>query len=453
LRSAHGSGLIDVSNHAPYQPDTPNPRPEASPTLAEAARLIREAVRDKSYQLTPIGADAAGYLRAKRKRLTDSSYRDYECCLDKLARHFLDLHIEDFEPPTGTERIEEFLDALWGSGASRTYNKNLSIIKDFFRFQIMRGRLHGDPTLLIERARSRQVYRTTFSTDQRRAIISEQPDLRDRLCLRLLLDYGLRKGALQAVQFKHFDHQRKRLTIFTKGQKVRELPLPHRAFWHDLEHHILDISAQPSHYLLCTQRTIPRVGVRRYPEKPMSGHAAHDWWYRCLATAGIVAPGTTSGEKMHKSRHTAGQRVLDATGNLKAVQKLLGHASIQRPATSTPTGTSTSSLPRWPTCSPQTRTTKRPIRNRSPRHRRKNRRFAAETRNQWRRWCVVPPHRRHMCQDIGDTNVRGSSCGQGAVSGRSACVGGTFGLRAGGLPRGPSQLDLQAPGALQGGRP
>jgi hypothetical protein len=37
----------------------------------------------------------------------------------------------------------------------------------------MRGRLHGDPTLLIERARSRQVYRTTFSTDQRRAIISE----------------------------------------------------------------------------------------------------------------------------------------------------------------------------------------------------------------------------------------------------------------------------------------
>ena len=32
---------------------------------------------------------------------------------------------------------------------------------------------------------------------------------------------------------------------------------------------------------------------------------------------------------MHKARHTAGQRVLDKTGNLKAVQKLLGHASIQ----------------------------------------------------------------------------------------------------------------------------
>jgi hypothetical protein len=45
------------------------PTPGMSPTLAEAARLIRETVRDKSYQLTPIGADAAGSLRAKRKRL------------------------------------------------------------------------------------------------------------------------------------------------------------------------------------------------------------------------------------------------------------------------------------------------------------------------------------------------------------------------------------------------
>ena len=61
----------------------------------------------------------------------------------------------------------------------------------------------------------------------------------------------------------------------------------------------------------------------------MGEHGLHDWWYACLERAGIVAVGTTSGERMHKARHTAGQRVLDATGNLKAVQKLLGHASIQ----------------------------------------------------------------------------------------------------------------------------
>ena len=61
----------------------------------------------------------------------------------------------------------------------------------------------------------------------------------------------------------------------------------------------------------------------------MSDNGAHLWWYRCLRNAGLVAEGTNSGERMHKARHTAGQRVLDTTGNLKAVQKLLGHSSIQ----------------------------------------------------------------------------------------------------------------------------
>jgi site-specific recombinase XerC len=47
----------------------------------------------------------------------------------------------------------------------------------------------------------------------------------------------------------------------------------------------------------------------------------------------VVPEGTTSGERINKARHTAGQRVLDATGgNLKAVQKLLMHESIQTTA-------------------------------------------------------------------------------------------------------------------------
>lgn len=87
--------------------------------------------------------------------------------------------------------------------------------------------------------------RTTFSDDQRRATIAGAEGLRDRIALRLLLDYGLRKGALQNIQFKHFDHQRRRLTMFTKGQNVRQLPIPQPPFWLDVERHILDVEARP----------------------------------------------------------------------------------------------------------------------------------------------------------------------------------------------------------------
>ncbi len=302
-------------------------------TVAQAAQILREAMRDKSYQLLPLGQEAAMYLRAKRKRLTDSSFRDYESCLDKLARYFPVSELADFEPPDGTMRLEEFLHAHWGGSEPRTYNKNLSIVKDFLKFQRLRGRMDRDPTEAIERAKARQVYRTTFTADQRRAIVASQDELRDRIALRLLFDYGLRKGALTAVQFKHFDHVRKRLTIFTKGQKVRSLPLPHPAFWHDLERHILDVAAKPDHYLMARQAG-NKVSIKRDPTLAMGVHGAHRWWYRCLERAGVVDVGTTRGERMHKARHTAGQRVLDATGNLKAVQKLLGHTSIQTTADS-----------------------------------------------------------------------------------------------------------------------
>lgn len=309
-------------------------------TLAAAARIVREATKNKSYRAYPLGQEAGHYLRFKRKRLTATSYRDYESCLDKLARDFADLELEAFEPPVGRERVEEFLDDRWGASAPRTYNKNFSILRDFFKFQVLRGRLHGDPTLGIERAKKRAVYRTTFTDDQREAIVASQADLRDRVALRLLLDYGLRKGALQHVQFQHFDHQRRRLTIFTKGEKIRTLPIPSRAFWLDLERVILDVGAQPQHFLMARQKAIPRgkpdpvTGKRRsvlerFPDRAMGPHGLHDWWYGCLERAGVVEPGTTSGEKMHKARHTAGQRVLDRTGNLKATQRLLGHASIQ----------------------------------------------------------------------------------------------------------------------------
>lgn len=300
-------------------------------TLAEAARIMREAVRDKTYQNSMFGQEVVGYLRVKRKRLTDKSEVAYESALACFARYYADLDLADFEPPSGVERVEEFLDVQYGDRAGTTYNKNLSILRDFFRFQIKRGRLHGDPCLPIERARREQVDRLVFSDDHRHAIIAEAEDLRDRLGARLMFDYGLRKGSIRAVQFKHFDHQRKRLTIFAKGGKVRPVPIPHAAFWLDLERLLLEVEAKPNDYLLPGSKGNQHGRVLD-PSRPMSEHRAHDWWYERLENAGIVPKGVRRGWRMHAARHTAGQRMLDTTGNLKAVQMLLGHADISTTA-------------------------------------------------------------------------------------------------------------------------
>jgi integrase len=301
-------------------------------TLAEASRMIADATKDKSFLELPMGCEIGRYLRAKRKELTETSYIGYEGCLHKLALQFAYLELADFEIPVGSERIEEWMDQRWGDASPGTYNVNHSILSDFFKWQIRHQRMRSNPMGLVGRARKRDVLRTTFSNDQRHAIIASSPGLRDRIALRLLFDYGIRKGALRAVQFKHFDYQRRRLTIFTKGGKVRALPIPHAEFWTDLERLVLEWEAQPDHFLLCLIKPIPRAGLKRFPDRAMSNTATHRWWYRRLELAGLVAPGTTGTHgqmKMHAARHTAGQRLLDATGNLKAAQRLLGHASIQ----------------------------------------------------------------------------------------------------------------------------
>jgi site-specific recombinase XerC len=150
--------------------------------------------------------------------------------------------------------------------------------------------------------------------------------LRDRIALRLLLDYALRKGSLKAVQFKHFDHARKRLTIFAKGGKVRNLPIPDPAFWHDLERLILDTEAQPQWFLLPTTAATS-TGRCSSTTSPRATTGCTSGGIAASVVPGRGA-GADQGEHMHKARHSAGQRLLDHTGNLKAVQQLLGHASI-----------------------------------------------------------------------------------------------------------------------------
>lgn len=316
-------------------------RAEGGLTWPELAREYRDRLKDKGYRAYPMGGEAGHYLRWKRGQITQATYRDYEACLDKLSRYFPDLEIADFEPPVGTERLEEFLEIHWGDREPRTYNKNLSTIKDFFKWAVLKGKIHGDPALPVVRHKARDVHRETFNHDTLIRIFTDGPDpdhlFRDRCCLRLLLKYGLRKGALRNIQFKHFDRHRRCLTVFTKGEKIRTLRIKDEGFWKDLARLRRDVDPEDTHYLLPRRKWVfwkydqngKALGrFVSYPAEPSGEHGTHNWWYGCLQRAGIVPLGVTAGEKMHKSRHTAGQTLLDNTGNLKAVQKLLGHSDI-----------------------------------------------------------------------------------------------------------------------------
>ena len=317
---------------------------------------MREAVKDKAYRAYPLGGEWAAFMRWGRGSWTEATYRSYESCGDKLARTFPDLELRDFEPPVGTERLEEFMDLLWGERAPATYNTNLTILQQFFRFCVLKGKIHGDPSMPLKRRKKRQPHREVFNEDAMLAISTNGPQpgkymYRDKVALRLLLEWALRKGALRAVQYKHFDRplhnedgslrRPGRLTIFTKGEKVFDKVIQDDAFWRDLDLAMMALGAEPEHYLMGGRQTFNRfAGYDRVtgeklidrreiekPEKPLSNSATHHWWYGCLERAGIAQPGQRSGQKMHKARHSSGQALLEEFHDIKLVQKHLGHAS------------------------------------------------------------------------------------------------------------------------------
>src|SRR4051794_3569663 len=164
-------------------------------TLGEAARIIREAVKDKSYRATPVGLEVAHFIRWFRNEYgaTSETLRDYEAILAKLAIDHADLELADFEPPIGTTRLREFIDARWGGAAPRTRKKVRSVLMSFFKWAQAEFKVHGNPVVAIRSPRLRDVERELFASEDIAHIVEAQAELRDRVALKLLPD-GAAKG-------------------------------------------------------------------------------------------------------------------------------------------------------------------------------------------------------------------------------------------------------------------
>ena len=319
--------------------------------LQAAARMLREAVKDRSYRATPLGLEVARYIRWKRNEwgATDSTIRDYEAHLRNLALHFADLELADLQPPVGIERLREVVDHYWGDAAPRTRNKVRSTFIDFFEWAIREGRgIYGNPARAITRAKVRDTEIELLTDSLIERALAANPYEADWLALNLIMKYGMRRGGIANVQMKHFDWDRHLLTVHTKAGRIHTLPIPDPAFWSKL----LALQATglgPDSYLLYrrdsrrrrvdldqAEEVLELGGGRqqgyawittRFHDRKLAGNSVHRWWYRCLETAKLVPKGTTAGLNMHRGRHTSITAVIRDSG-IAVAKQLAGHADI-----------------------------------------------------------------------------------------------------------------------------
>lgn len=95
----------------------------------------------------------------------------------------------------------------------------------------------------------------TFPPSIVERIIAAQTYPADIVGTTLILRYGLRRGGIVNAQRRHFDFERRLLTVHTKGGRIYPIPLEDDALWLALGRLDLEAQWRDAQWLLYRQDT------------------------------------------------------------------------------------------------------------------------------------------------------------------------------------------------------
>ena len=217
----------------------------------------------------------------------------------------------------GSHHIRTFASRLHGDGLSpRSVARHLSAVRGLFAHLVRRRGLAGNPALGVRAPKAQRRLPGALDADQAAALFTEAADTplakRDRAMLELLYGSGLRLAELVAVDLRDLDLAGGFVTVTGKGRKTRIVPLGAPAIaairaWLATRPG-LDAAAP-----LFTGRGERRLSARsvQLRVKKLAQQAA-----------------ANDGVHPHMLRHSFASHLLESSGDLRAVQELLGHANI-----------------------------------------------------------------------------------------------------------------------------
>lgn len=140
--------------------------------------------------------------------------------------------------------------------------------------------------------------------------------------IRFALISGLRKAEIVGLKWSVIDWTARTISIRGKGDKIRTLPLTDgmRAILSPLREHHPDFVF--TYQAARTKRIAGQAHRVKFQRYPITYSGLGSTWRRTIKAAGI------DDFRLHDTRHTTATRLLRSSGNLKLVQKLLGHEHI-----------------------------------------------------------------------------------------------------------------------------
>ena len=261
---------------------------------------------------------------ARQRRVSPHTVAAYRRDLLTLQALLADLPGPPVLAGLEIHHFRRFAAQLHGRGLSgRSLARVLSAWRSFFRWLGLRGQVRGNPLDGLRPPKSPKALPQALSPDEAARLLEVSPssgvaaaqDVRDQAMFELFYSSGLRLAELVTLDVACLDDALAgEVRVFGKRAKPRLVPVGR------LAREALAAWAVRRGELAATDECALFVGQR--------GARIHPRVVQARLAQRARAQGLPGGVHPHMLRHSFASHVLQSSGDLRAVQEMLGHASI-----------------------------------------------------------------------------------------------------------------------------
>ena len=257
------------------------------------------------------------YLISERA-YSKHTINSYQKTLEALALELAELHVLEWSWVKPQHLKAWLVHFRRKNLKASSINLKLSTVKGFFKFLLFKGLVEADPTELLSAPKQTRTLPKNIDVDEVSQLLNfvaeSTIELRDKAIMELFYSSGLRLTELAELDLQHIGLSEREVLVKGKGNKERLIPVGSMATeaiksWLKVrvEFNKYNISA------LFLSKLGNRLCKRQIQQRLK-------YWAQKQGLVNTLHP--------HKLRHSFATHVLESSGDLRAVQELLGHENL-----------------------------------------------------------------------------------------------------------------------------
>jgi integrase/recombinase XerC len=263
------------------------------------------------------------YLRDQR-RVSPETLRAYEGDLAQFGAYLSSEHSGGPAPgPEGIDvlAVRGFVARLHRSGLERSsVARKLSAVRSFLTHFVDLGRIESSPAAAVPTPKVPKRLPRNLTVDEVFALLdgieaSDEAGVRDRAILEFLYATGLRVGELMSLDLGDLDLSGDTVRVLGKGSKERIVPFGSKA------------KSALARWLAASAGLRAKGDSAAVFLNPRGGRLT-DRSVRRILERRLREASVTARVSPHALRHSFATHLLGAGADLRAIQELLGHASL-----------------------------------------------------------------------------------------------------------------------------